>query len=129
MKKEGKISKKQSISQLEIAKLIAEEEALPLEVITRIIETEQKFTMMKVKEGFRVVKKNYLTLTPCQKPAKTMFSKLTNQSYDIPASTFIRVAVGNGFKSFVNPHKRMKEKICRFVDGEKKSTKNQEKGA
>ena len=129
MKKECKISKKQSISQLEIAKLIAEEEALPLEVITRIIETEQKFTMMKVKEGFRVVKKNYLTLTPCQKPARTMFSKLTNQSYDIPASTFIRVAVGNGFKSFVNPHKRMKEKICRFVDGEKKSTKNQEKGA
>lgn len=129
MKKENKNSIKQSISQLEIAKLIAEQEALPLEVITRIIETEQKLTMIKVKEGVRVVKKNYLTLTPYQRPAKTMFSKLTNKSYDIPASTLVRVAVGNGFKSFVNPHKRMKEKICRFVDSEKKTTKNQEKEA
>ena len=122
--------KKQSISQIEIAKVIAEQEALPLEVITRIIETEQKLTMSKVKEGLRVVKKNYLTLTPVKTKARQFHSKITNKDYKIAAGISVRVAVGNGFKSFVNPNKRMKEKLCRFVDSQNKNIqKIQEKEA
>ena len=130
MKTNVKSNKKQSISQIEIAKLIAEQEALPLEVITRIIETEQKLTMTKVKEGFRVVKKNYLTLTPVKTKERKFHSKITNKDYNIAAGISVRVAVGNGFKAFVNPNKRMKEKLCRFVDSKTKESKNiQEKEA
>lgn len=118
-KKEVQTSTQQSVSQLEIAKLIAEQIALPLEMITRIIELEQKLTMIKVKEGCRVVKKNYLTITPHKTPARKFHSKLTNKQYDIAEGVTIRIVAGNGFKSFVNPHKRMKPKLCRFVDSEK----------
>jgi len=130
MKRNITAQQKQSISQIEIAKVIAEQEALPLEVITRIIETEQKLTMTKVKEGFRVVKKNYLTLTPVKTKERKFHSKITNKDYNIAAGISVRVAVGNGFKAFVNPNKRMKEKLCRFVDSKTKESKNiQEKEA
>ena len=106
----------QSVSQNEIAKLIAEQETLPLEVITRIIETEQKLTMLKVKEGYRVVKKNYLTISSYKTPAKKLHSKLTNKIYDIAEGVAVKVSVGDGFKAFVNPNKKLKQNLCRFVD-------------
>ena len=114
-----KKGKKQSVSQLEIAREIAEQESLPLETITRIIELEQKLTMIYVKKGKRVVKKNYLTIIPTKKPAKKFHSQLTNKDYEIEECMAVRVAVGSGFKSFVNPKKKMKQKICRFVDSSK----------
>ena len=45
--KHNKHKKSKSISQLEIAKEIAESTGLSMEVITHVIEEEQKLTMLK----------------------------------------------------------------------------------
>ena len=117
--KEMKETNKNSISQLEIAKVIAEKTQQTIELITQIIELEQKLTMESVKKGLKVIKKNYLTLSPTKLKERTIHSKLTNLTYDLPQRQSVKVTVGEGFKSFINQNKPMKEKICRFVAKEK----------
>lgn len=113
-----------SISQKEIAREISVELNMSAEIISRIIDLEQRKTMEYCKKGFKVIKKNYLTLTPINKPEKTVFSYITNKEYKVIAKTVVKVTVGEGFKSFVNDNLPMKDKLCRFVG---KSSKKGEK--
>ena len=64
---------------------------------------------------YKVIKKNYLTLTPCKQKARKIHSALTNKDYELKPKTTVKVSVGEGFKSFVNVDKPMKDKLCRFV--------------
>ena len=105
-----------SISQLEIAKEIAREFNLTIEQVLKIVDMEQRKTMEYVKKGYKVIKKNYLTLTPISKDARTIHSALTNQDYEVKAKMIVRVSVGEGFKSFINVDRPMKDKLCRFVN-------------
>lgn len=116
---------KKTISQLEIAREIATELNQPIELVSKIIDMEQRKTMEYCKRGTKVIKKNYLTLTPIFKEGKKMHSALTNKDYDIKPKNIIKVTVGEGFKSFVNEDKPMKDKLCRFVDNSSKKNKEE----
>ena len=105
-----------SISQLEIAKEIAREMNITIEQVLKIVDLEQRKTMEYVKRGYKVIKKNYLTLTPISKEARTIHSALTNKDYEVKAKITVRVSVGEGFKSFINVDRPMKDKLCRFVN-------------
>ena len=105
-----------SISQLEIAKEIAREFNLTIDQVLKIVDMEQRKTMEYVKKGYKVIKKNYLTLTPISKDARTIHSALTNKDYEVKAKMIVRVSVGEGFKSFINVDRPMKDKLCRFVN-------------
>jgi hypothetical protein len=72
--------------------------------------------MNYVKRGYRVVKKNYLTITPKAKKSFTISSPLTNKTYMLPDSVNVRVKVGMGFKNYVsNKGAKMPNRLCRFV--------------
>lgn len=62
-----------------------------MEVITRVIEEEQKLTMLKIKKGYKVCKKNYLTLTPVSTKERKIHSPLTQKVYEIPAKNSVRI--------------------------------------
>lgn len=113
--KDKKLETKKTVSQKEIASEIATELKVSLETVEKIIDLEQRKTMERVKKGFVVVKKNYLTIKPYTKVGKTFHSSLTNKDYEIPTKNIVRVTVGDGFASFVST-KPMKDKLCRFVD-------------
>ena len=116
---------KKTISQKEIATEIATELNQSVELVSKIIDSEQRKTMAYCKQGIKVIKKNYLTLTPILKEGKTMHSALTNKDYVIEDRINIKVSVGEGFKSFVNKNKQMKDKLCRFVDNSSKKNKEE----
>ena len=113
--KKKKHKKSKSISQLEMAKEIAESTGLSLEVITHVIEEEQKLTMLKIKKGYKVCKKNYITLTPVSTKERKIYSPLTQQVYEVPAKNSVRITLGEGFLSVLNKQKPMKDLMCRFV--------------
>ncbi|BCR35195.1 HU family DNA-binding protein [Mariniplasma anaerobium] len=107
-----------SIDQLTIAKQIADELSLHAPLVTKVIELEQKLTMQYVKEGYKIIKKNYVSFTPVKKPGFKMTSKLNGQTYEIPERLTVKVRLGQGFKAFVaDGNGKMPDKICRFVDG------------
>jgi phage-related protein len=110
------MKRKRSIDQLTIAKIVATRMGMNLNQVSEIIETEQKTTMSYVKRGYRVVKKNYLTIFPTIQKAKALTSPLNNKSYLVPEKTSVRVRVGMGFKSYVsNKGAKMPNRLCRFV--------------
>ena len=111
------------IDQTEMAKLIATQLSMPLSIVMAVIELEQKMTMLHVRDGYKVTKKNYIIFTPIRKPGYTMRSKITGKAYAIPERLTIRTRLGQGFKSIVSDgsHK-MPNKICRFVDQTKKAS-------
>lgn len=111
-----------SISQLDIAKEISKEANLSIEQILKIVDMEQRKTMEYVNKGYKVIKKNYLTLTPISKKARTIHSALTNKDYEVKAKTIVKVTVGEGFKSFINVDRPMKDKLCRFVNSNSEQT-------
>ena len=113
--------KYKSITQQEIAKTIAEQLGCSIEVVTQIIEAEQKITMQKVRDGFKVCKKNYLTLTPKNVSERTITSPLTNIAYKLPEHKTVRVSIGQGFKALLGG-KQMKKRICRFVGEQNKES-------
>ena len=96
----SKKEKIRTVDQMTIARLISNKTGLTITEIQEVIELEQKFTMDYIKRGRKVVKKNYLTLTPNIIKGKKFISPL------------------NGVKAYIsNNKKKMPEKICRFVDG------------
>lgn len=127
MTKKNNNKKKKTISQLEIAKQIAEETKYSLSQVQDIIEMEQKLTMQYVQQGITVVKKNYLTITKVKRKGFSRKCGLNQQLYTIPDSECVKVKVGAGFKSMINPNKPMKNKICRFVDKDSSQTNINEK--
>ena len=79
-------------------------------------EEKKTLTMEYVKMGYKVIKKNYITIEGRKYGAKVGWkSPLDGKTYDLPAKTRILVRVGDGFKRYIE-NKKMPEKLCRFVD-------------
>lgn len=105
-----------SVDQLTIAKVVATRMGMAPNQVIEVIETEQKTTMSYVKRGYRVVKKNYLTITPKIKKSYSLTSPLNHQAYLVPEKVSVRVKVGMGFKNYVsNKGAKMPNRMCRFV--------------
>ena len=105
-----------TIDQMTVARQIAEKFGFKLSDILAVIEEEQKLTMEYAKMGYKVIKKNYLTIEGRKMEGKKAWkSPLTGKIYDIPAKTRILVRVGDGFKRYIE-NKKMPDKLCRFVD-------------
>lgn len=110
MKKEVK-----TIDQMTIAKKISQElPEVSLNDIQKIILREQELTMFAVCKGYKVVKKNYLTIYPVDIKEKVITSPLNGEKYQIKAHQGVSVRVGAGFKSIVS-NKEMPSKLCRSV--------------
>ena len=104
-----------TIDQMTIARLISQRLNVKLSDAISVIEAEQKLTMEYVKMGYKVIKKNYLTIEGrFTEGKKNWVSPLNGKTYTLPASTRILVRVGVGFKNFID-NKKMPEKLCRFV--------------
>ena len=104
-----------TIDQMTIARLIAQRLNVKLSDAISVIEAEQKLTMEYVKMGYKVIKKNYLTIEGRLGEAKKNWvSPLNGKTYTLPAKTRVLVRVGVGFKNFID-NKKMPEKLCRFV--------------
>ena len=115
-----------SIDQKSIAQIVAARLGMTLSSVMEVIELEQKITMQQVRNGFKVVKKNYVTFTPIEKPAYKLNSKLDGKIYKVPLRTLVRPKIGQGFKIFVaNNGSKMPENMCRFVDISKNESTNQ----
>ena len=113
-----------SIDQRSMAQMVSEKLGMPVGLVAEVIELEQKLTMVHIKKGYKVIKKNYLTLTPVPKDSFTMVSRLNGKTYTIPSRITVKLRLGQGFKTYVAGNgQKMPEKLCRFVD-EKHSTTN-----
>lgn len=106
-----------TIDQMSTARQIAQKLGLRLTDVMSVIEEEQKMTMEYVKMGFKVVKKNYLTIEGKKVAGKKDWkSPLNGKIYTLEPSVRVVVRVGAGFKNFITD-KKMPEKLCRFVSG------------
>ena len=103
------------VDQLTIAKRIVRDMAESnLCDIQKIVQREQELTMFAVSKGYKVVKKNYLTVYPINVKGRTLVSPLNGSSYEIPEHRSVGVKVGEGFKAVV-ANREMPSKICRSV--------------
>lgn len=110
MSKENK-----TIDQLTIAKRISKEmPEFSVGDIQKIILREQELTMFAVCNGYKVVKKNYLTIYPVNVKSKVITSPLNGEQYEIGEHQAVSVRVGAGFKAIVADRK-MPSKLCRSV--------------
>ncbi len=104
-----------TIDQMTLARQIAHKYEMTLSEVLAIIEEEQKLTMEYARLGYKVIKKNYLTIE--SKPVsgkKGWVSPLTKKTYDIAPTQRVMVRVGEGFKQYV-ADRQMPKKLCRFV--------------
>jgi nucleoid DNA-binding protein len=105
-----------TVSQDEIAREISAKFGVTLELVSDIITEEQKATMRYVANGYRVVKKNFLTLSLRTLPERTFTSPLDKKVYLVSEKKLVRVRVGEGFTDFCNSNiKAKKEPMCKFV--------------
>lgn len=106
-----------TIDQMSFARLIAQKFGYKISDVISVIEAEQKLTMEYAKMGYKVIKKNYLTIESRRFEGREKWvSPLNGKVYNIPAKTRILVRVGDGFKQFIDGSP-MPDKICRFVNG------------
>lgn len=113
--KSTEIAISHSIDQMSFARMIAQKLNVKLTDVIAIVEEEQKLTMEYVKMGYKVIKKNYLTLEGRKfNGKKNWICPLNGKTYDLEANTRVLVRVGDGFKQFI-AEKKMPEKLCRFV--------------
>lgn len=111
-----------TIDQMTIARLISQRLNVKLTDAISVIEEEQKLTMEYVKMGYKVIKKNYLTIEGrFVEGKKNWVSPLNGKTYTLPAQTRVLVRVGVGFKNFID-NKKMPEKLCRFVASPESTT-------
>lgn len=116
-KKETKATKTRArtIDQMSIARLIAQKYNMKLSDVIAIIEEEQKFTMEYARMGYKVIKKNYLTIESKHYEGKENWvSPLNGKKYNLEPKTRVLVRVGEGFKRYITD-KQMPDKLCRFV--------------
>ena len=111
-----------TVDQLTFARLIAQKFELPINTVLEIILEEQKLTMRFVNDGYKVVKKNYLTLESRLFEGKAWVSPLDKKTYQTKDRKRVLIRVGEGFKSYINGEKKKDDKLCRFV-----ATKEEEK--
>lgn len=114
--KTTKPAERKSIDQMTVARTISQKFHLKLSEVVAIIEEEQKLTMEYVRNGFRVIKKNYLTLEgkKCE-GKKNWKSPLNGKVYNLAPTTRVYVRIGDGFKRYIDGNKKMPNKMCRFV--------------
>ena len=106
-----------TIDQMSAARQIAQKLGLRLTDVMSVIEEEQKLTMEYVKMGFKVVKKNYLTIEGKKVAGKKDWKcPLNGKTYTIEPKVRVLVRVGAGFKQFIG-NKKLPDKLCRFVNG------------
>ena len=112
-----KPTKVRTIDQLSIARIIAQKFELKLSDVVSIIEEEQKLTMEYARMGYKVIKKNYLTIESKRFDGKKDWvCPLDGKKYTIEPKTRVLVRVGVGFKRYISD-KQMPDKLCRFVGG------------
>ena len=110
-----KTTKARTIDQLTIARLIAQKYDMKLSDVVSIIEEEQKLTMEYARMGYKVIKKNYLTIESKRYEGKENWvSPLDGKKYNLEPKTRVLVRVGIGFKRYITD-KQMPDKLCRFV--------------
>ena len=80
---------------------------------------EQKLTMQFVNEGYKVIKKNYLTLEKRSYAGKQWVSPLDHKTYDMGDRKRVIVRVGDGFKNYINDEHKDGDRLCRFMAGSK----------
>ena len=113
---------KQSVDQLTVAKIVASRLGMNVSTVVDIIEMEQKTTMNYIKRGYKVIKKNYITIEPKAQKGYKFKSGIDGKEHIIPSRTGIKVRIGEGFKSYVNENQVMKNRLCRFVKTKENST-------
>lgn len=113
-KKKNAHSKTKSVNQLTIAKQLALKLGMNISEIENIIEEEQKLTMFYVGRGYKVIKKNYIIITPKKQSAKKWTCPINKKEYEFPERLRVSITAGMGFKKFVNKT-QMPDKLCRFV--------------
>ena len=117
-----KPAKVRTIDQLSIARIIAQKFEIKLSDVVSIIEEEQKLTMEYARMGYKVIKKNYLTIESKRFDGKKDWvCPLDGKKYTIEPKTRVLVRVGVGFKRYISD-KQMPDKLCRFVGGAVPST-------
>ena len=85
--------------------------------VVSIIEEEQKLTMEYARMGYKVIKKNYLTIESKRfEGKKDWVCPLDGKKYTLEPKTRVLVRVGVGFKRYISD-KQMPDKLCRFVGG------------
>lgn len=114
-KKKGVVK---SVDQLTFARAISQKLNLRISDVIAVVEEEQKLTMEYVRMGYKVIKKNYLTLEGKKyAPKPNWRCPLNGKVYDLSNRVRVVVRVGEGFKSYLaGEEKRMPEKLCRFVE-------------
>lgn len=105
-----------TVDQMTFARYIAQKYNFKISDVITIIESEQKMTMEYVKMGYKVIKKNYITIESRKyEGKKNWVSPLNGKTYTLPPSTRVLVRIGAGFKKYIE-NKKMPDKICRFVE-------------
>ena len=112
-----------TVDQMTFARLIAQKYELTINTVLDIILEEQKLTMRFVNDGYKVIKKNYLTIeSKSYEGKKAWVSPLDKKTYEVPDRKRVLIRVGEGFKSYINGTQKKDDKLCRFV-----ATKEDEK--
>ena len=83
-KEKTKSKKSKSVDQVTIARLVANKTGFTLSEVQEIIELEQKYTMDYIKRDYKVVKKNYLILTPKVLKGRTLKNPLDGKDSVLP---------------------------------------------
>lgn len=108
-----------TIDQLTLARLIAQKCELTIAQVLEIVLEEQKLTMQFVNEGYKVIKKNYITLEMRNYAGKQWVSPLDHKTYDMGERKRVIVRVGDGFKNYINDEHKDGDRLCRFLAGSK----------
>lgn len=104
-----------TIDQQSFARIIAQKLNVKISEVIKVIDEEQRLTIDYVRMGYKVIKKNYLTIESRKyEGKKDWISPLDGKHYPLPPTTRILIRAGEGFKNTVAA-KKMPEKLCRFV--------------
>ena len=86
-----------TVDQLTLARIIAQKHEIPIAEVLEIVVEEQKLTMQFVNDGYRVIKKNYLTMEAKQYESKTWVSPLDKKTYETGEHRRVLVRIGEVF--------------------------------
>lgn len=103
------------INQRDIARELSMRFGLSLAEVESFLDEEARIVMTYVAKGYKITRKNYLTIKPVQMKARKFVSPITKKEYDLEKSFRIIITPGLGFKTLVNSGKKMPKKLCRFV--------------
>ncbi len=101
--KEDTKKKTPVVSQMDIIRDIQKKlKWLTLEEISQIINLEHDITIKYLRKGKKVLKHNYLILTPRELPGKEMYSPIAGKSITVPPKKTVSVRLGKKLKEGIN---------------------------